>query len=106
MSSYAVLESGSKQYVVEPQSVIDVELLNVEAGKKEISIENVLFIRQGDKCQVGTPFVSGAKVLCECLGEIRDKKVVAFRFRRRKASRRIRGHRQNYTRLRVKEIIS
>ena len=104
MSQYAVVETGSKQYRVELKSLIEVELLNVPEGQKEVSLDKVLLIRNGDQIQVGTPHVAGAKVICDYLGDFRDEKVISFRFRRRKNSRRKHGHRQDLSRLVVKEI--
>jgi len=104
MSNYAIIESGSKQYWVEPKSIIEVELQDIPENAKQVVLENVLFCRQGERMEVGTPFVSGAKVVCDFLGEVRGKKVVSFRFRRRKNSRNKSGHRQNYLKLEVKEI--
>ncbi len=106
MSSYAIIESGAKQYRVAPKDIIEVEKLTLTEGQKEVSLDRVLLIRDGEKLQVGNPLVSGAAVICDYLGEIRGKKVVAFKFRRRKNSRRKRGHRQNYSKLVVREIRS
>ena len=61
-------------------------------------------VRDGEKIHVGTPFLNGAKVTCEYLENIRAPKVVSFKFRRRKNSRTKRGHRQQYSRLLVKDI--
>ncbi len=104
MSRYAIIETGSKQYRVEPKDVIEVETLGLTEGQKEVSLDKVLLVRDGDKLQVGNPVVSGAAVICDYIGETRGKKVVAFKFRRRKNSRRKQGHRQNYTKLVVREI--
>ena len=106
MAQYAIIETGSKQYRVEPKSVIEVELLELKEAQKEVTLDKVLFVRDGERVHVGTPWLSEAKVVCDYLGEFRDRKVTSFRFRRRKNSRRIRGHRQNYARLLVKEIIA
>ena len=104
MSNYAIVETGSKQYRVEPKSVIEIEKLEIPEGQKEVTLDKVLLVRNGDDIQVGTPHVKGASILCDYLGEMRGKKVTIFRFRRRKNSRRKHGHRQNYSRLLVKEI--
>ena len=104
MSNYAIVETGSKQYWVEPESILEIEKLEGIEGKEEIELTNVLFAKDGDNVKVGQPALSGAKVICQNLGEIRSKKVISFKFRRRKASQSIRGHRQNYFRLKVKEI--
>ncbi len=106
MSTYAIIESGSKQYVVEPKSVIEVEKIEIPDNKKEISLDKVLFIRQGDQVHIGTPVIKGASVICDFVGNYKTKKVIHFRFRRRKNSRRKHGHRQNLVQLVVKEIRS
>ncbi len=104
MSKYAIVETGSKQYWVEPNSVLEVEKLNVEEDAKEVELKSVLLIKDGDLVKVGQPLVENASILCECLGDMRGKKVISFKFRKRKASRKIRGHRQELTQLRVKDI--
>ncbi len=105
MSRYAIIETGSKQYKVEPKSVIEIELLKLSEGQKEVALDRVLMVRDGDNVHVGSPVIAGAKVVCDFLEEIRGKKVVSFKFRRRKNSRRIRGHRQNLIKLQVREIL-
>ena len=104
MSQYAVVETGSKQYRTEVNQVLDVELLNVPEGTSEVTLDKVLLVRDGEKIEVGAPCVANAKVVCDYLGEVRGKKVINFRYRRRKAYQRKKGHRQNYSRLRVKAI--
>lgn len=104
MSTYAIVETGSKQYWVEPKTVLEVELLEAGEGQKEVVLDRVLFYTDGSQAQVGTPVVPGAQVVCENLGMIRGPKVVHYRMRRRKASRRKHGHRQDLLRLLVKEI--
>ncbi|HXV27860.1 MAG TPA: 50S ribosomal protein L21 [bacterium] len=104
MSNYAIIETGSKQYVVQPNTIIEIERLSRPEGEKEVVLDKVLFFSDGEKCHIGTPWISGARVLCESLGDIRGPKVISFKFRRRKASRRKKGHRQELSRLRVKEI--
>ncbi len=105
MSNYAIVESGSKQYWVETDSVIEVEKLGAEEGSK-VELERVLFVKDGEKVQIGQPVVSGAKIICDYLGDFKAKKVISFKYRRRKDSKTKRGHRQNLSRLRVKEIVA
>jgi large subunit ribosomal protein L21 len=69
-----------------------------------VALDKVLLVRDGETVHVGNPVLSGAKVICDLLDTVRAKKVVAFKFRRRKNSRRIRGHRQNLMKLQVREI--
>ncbi|HNX69447.1 MAG TPA: 50S ribosomal protein L21 [Candidatus Omnitrophota bacterium] len=104
MSNYAIIETGSKQYWVVPNQVIEVELLSAAEGQKEVTLDQVLLVQDGGNVKIGTPTVAGAKVVCENLGEMRGIKTVHYRMRRRKSSRRKRGHRQDLLRLRVKEI--
>ncbi|MGI6241405.1 MAG: 50S ribosomal protein L21 [Candidatus Omnitrophota bacterium] len=104
MSAYAIVETGSKQYWVEPKSILEVELLEGAGGQGEVVLDRVLFYADGNTVLVGTPVVKGAQVICENLGEIRAPKVIHYRMRRRKASRRKHGHRQDLLRLRVKDI--
>ena len=103
-TTYAIIETGSKQYLVEPASIIEVEKLDLLANQKEVALDKVLLVCEGEKLQVGTPWVEGAKVICDYEGDFRAPKVISFKFRRRKNSRKIKGHRQDLTRLRVKEI--
>ena len=104
MSSYAIIETGSKQYRVEPKSIIEVEKLSLPESGKEILLDKVLLVSNGKDIQVGNPLVQGASVVCELMEEFRAPKVISFRFRRRKNSRRKKGHRQDLLRLVVKEI--
>ncbi len=104
MSNYAIIETGSKQYWVEPKQVIEVELLDSAEGQKEVVLDQVLFVQNDGKISVGAPTVKGATVVCENLGEFRGPKVVHYRMRRRKASRKKSGHRQDLLKLLVKEI--
>ncbi len=106
MPTYAIIESGAKQYRVEPKSWIEVEKLNLAEGEKEVALDKVLLLCNGEKIQIGTPHIQGAKVICDYLGNKRAPKVISFKFRRRKASRRKKGHRQEYSRLFVKEILA
>ena len=104
MSQYAIIESGSKQYRVEPKSIIEVDKIEIPEGQKEFSLDRVLLAYDGKQIHVGTPTLKGASVICDYVGDFRGKKVISFRFRRRKNSRKKHGHRQELSRLVVKEI--
>lgn len=104
MGSYAIVETGAKQYWVEPKQLIEVEKLTGAEDQKEVLLKQVLLCRNEDKVLIGAPTVKGAQIVCENLGEIRGPKLIHYRMRRRKASRRKHGHRQNLLRLLVKEI--
>ncbi len=103
MSTYAIIESGSKQYWVEADQTIQVEKLGEVTGKT-VELDRVLFYSDDKGTQIGTPVISGAKVICEYLGEVKSKKVISFKFKRRKDYKKKIGHRQTYAELRVKEI--
>lgn len=102
-SKYAIINTGSKQHWVEEKSVIEVEKLDVK-GEKEVALKQVLLVNDGNKVTVGTPFVAGASVVCEVLGDIKQPKVINFKFKRRKGYKRKKGHRQIATKLKVKSI--
>ncbi len=103
---YAIIETGSKQYKVAKNDTIEVEKLNL--GKtKEIKLDKVLFISDKKEATIGNPYVKGAHVVCDLLGEKRAKKVISFKYRRRHASSKKKiGHRQGYVMLKIKEIVS
>ena len=105
MSQHAIVLTGSKQYWVEPNQVIQVELLEGASAEKNVELDKVLYLKNGDQVQVGNPIVKGAKVICEYLGDVKAPKVTILKYRRRKASRNKKGHRQPYASLRVKEIV-
>ena len=100
---FAVIRSGGKQYKVQEGDVIDVELIETEEGKPAVFNE-VLLYSSGDTVKVGKPLLSGAKVSAEVVGEIKDKKVVAFKYKRRKGYHRTVGHRQRKIRVKVSKI--
>ncbi|MDP3919522.1 MAG: 50S ribosomal protein L21 [Candidatus Omnitrophota bacterium] len=104
MAAYAIVETGAKQYYVELNSILEVEKLKLEDQQKEVCLDRVLFYKDGEKTEIGKPTVEGAQVVCEFLGNTKLKKVISFKFRRRKDSRRKHGHRQEATKLLVKEI--
>ncbi len=100
---YAVVQTGAKQYRVSQGDTVEVELLDADKGK-EVTFDQVLLIADGDKVQVGTPTLKGAKVTAEVLDHKRGPKLIAFKMRRREGWRRKVGHRQELTVVRVKAI--
>jgi len=103
---YAVIRTGAKQYRVQAGDVIEVELLDGEQGK-EIALDDVLLVADGDNVQVGKPTVKGAKVTAEVVNpDKQGKKVTAFKFIRRKGYHRKRGIRAHHTVLKIKEIVA
>ncbi len=100
MEAYAVVETGGKQYRVEKGTILDVERLDAEAGKK-LNLDRVLALSDGEKLAVGTPQVDGATVSAEVLEHFRGPKVVAFKRKRRKGYRNKQGHRQELTKIKI-----
>jgi large subunit ribosomal protein L21 len=101
---YAIIKSGGKQYKVEPGAQLRVESLKAEVGAA-VSVGEVLFIGDGDAVKVGAPLLSGAQVKATVLGHGRGDKVKIFKMRRRKHYQRTQGHRQNYTEVRIDDIV-
>lgn len=100
---YAIIETGGKQYRVEQNDVIDVELLNAaEDGKVEF--KNVLFVGGESDAKVGAPYLADCSVKADLLGEVKGPKVIAFKYKKRKRYRRKVGHRQKYARVKITEI--
>jgi large subunit ribosomal protein L21 len=102
---FAVIKTGGKQYKVAANQVIEVERLEGDAGAK-VSFEDVLMIGEGDAVTLGAPSVAGASVAGEVVKQTRGEKVYAFKKRRRHNSKRVRGHRQHVTQVRIVEILS
>ena len=102
--AYAIIQSGGRQFRVQPGDVIDVELLDVETGKKT-TFEEVLLASDESGVKIGNPLVKGAKITAEILEEERKApKVVSYKFKRRKGYHRTVGHRQKLTRVKVADI--
>jgi large subunit ribosomal protein L21 len=102
---YAVIRTGGKQYRVSPGDSVDVEKLPHEVGD-QIELEEVLLVANGSGVQIGQPLVAGAKVKATVTRQVKGRKVIIFKYRPSKRYRRKKGHRQNYTRLRIDEIVA
>ena len=98
----AIIQTGGKQYVVSKGDKILVEKMAGEAGG-EVSFDKVLLIK-GDTVKIGAPLVNGAKVLAKILGQEKAKKVIAFKYKRRKGYHKTKGHRQQLTRVEITGI--
>lgn len=101
---YALVEYKGKQYKAEKGSVLSVDKLDAEKGAK-IDVDTVLLVSDGDKISVGAPYVKGAKVQIVVEDSFRDKKVLVFKYKSKKDYHRLIGHRQNYTNVRVEDIV-
>ena len=100
---YAVIKTGGKQYRVAPGEEIRVEKLSGQVGDS-ISFEEVLLTSDGENVSVGKPFLDNAKVVARITGHGRGRKVVVFKYRKRKGYRKKRGHRQHYSLVKVENI--
>lgn len=101
--SYAVIKTGGKQYRVTEGDLVAVDRIDGESGDST-TFDTVLAVGEGGSVNVGTPTVSGASVTAEVVEQFRAKKVIAFKFKRRKGYHRTIGHRQDQTRVKIKSI--
>ncbi len=101
---YALFEYKGKQYKAEKDALIQVDKIDAAEGDK-IEIDTVLLVSDGDNVKVGTPYVKEAKIEVVVENDIRDKKVLVFKYKSKKDYHRFIGHRQEYTNVRVKNII-
>lgn len=100
--AYAIIRTGGRQYRVAEGDTVDVDLLEVEPGKTA-TLGDVLMYADGEKITHGSP-IDGAKVTAEVVEHRKDKKVIAFKYKRRKGYHRTVGHRRKLTRLKIKSI--
>ena len=101
--AYAIIKTGGRQFRVAEGDMIDVDLLDVDSGKTA-TFSEVLMFADGKDLTHGSPLVSGAKVAAEVLEQRKDKKVIAFKYKRRKGYHRTVGHRRKLTRVKIKSI--
>ncbi len=101
---YALFEFKGKQYKAEKDALIQVDKIDSEDGT-EVSIDSVLLVSDGDNVKVGTPYVNGAKIEAVVENSFRDKKVLVYKYKSKKDYHRLIGHRQEYTNIRIKNII-
>jgi large subunit ribosomal protein L21 len=100
---YAVIATGGKQYKVQEGDVIYVEKLDGEVDAT-VELSNVLAVGKEDGLVVGTPVVEGANVVAKVLAQGKAKKIIVFKYKRKKDYRRKQGHRQPYTKLQIEKI--
>ncbi|MCR5402164.1 MAG: 50S ribosomal protein L21 [Treponema sp.] len=101
---YALVEYKGKQYKAEKGAILTVDKLDAEKGAK-LDIESVLLVSDGDKVSVGAPYVKGAKISVVVEESFKDKKVLVYKYKSKKDYHRTIGHRQNYTNVRVEDIV-
>jgi len=100
---YAVLVTGGKQYRVQEGDVIYVEKLDAEV-ESTIELDNILVLSNDEGLIVGKPVVEGAKVVATVLAQGKAKKIIVFKYKRKKDYRRKQGHRQPFTKLQIEQI--
>ena len=104
--NYAIIEIGGAQRKVSPGDIIRVNRLAAGQAKQgeSLALDRVLMVRADGALKVGSPLVAGAAVKATMLGDVKGKKVLIFKKKKRKQYRRTKGHRQQYTTLRIDEI--
>ena len=103
--SFAIIETGGKQYKVTASKILEVEKLDVEKGKT-IKFKNVLLLNDDKTTEVGSPNIDGATVEATLLDNVKDRTVLIFHKRRRKNSRKKNGHRQRHSKIQITKILS
>ena len=101
--SYAIIRTGGRQFRVAEGDTIDVDVLDVEPGETA-TFGDVLMFADGKDVTHGSPLISGANVTAEVVEQRKDKKVIAFKYKRRKGYHRTVGHRRKLTRVKIKSI--
>ena len=100
---YAVIETGGKQYKVAKNDTILIERTDAKEGSA-LKLNKVLMAKDGNSIHIGNPYLKGSHVTCEVLGHVRGEKVIAYQYRRRKGSKKKIGHRQDFLKVKIKEI--
>ena len=103
--SFAIIETGGKQYKVSASNILKVEKLNIVKGKK-VEFKKVLLVNDDKNTEVGNPTVEGALVEGLVLDNIKDRKILVFKKRRRQNSRKKYGHRQRLSKIQITKILS
>ena len=100
---YAIIKTGGKQYKVAEKDVINVDRLAVSDGD-EVVLDEVLLVSDGSTTQIGTPYVSGAKVTAKALKQVKGKKINGYTYKPKKHTQRHYGHRQQLTAVAIEKI--
>jgi len=103
--SFAIIETGGKQYKVSTSKILEVEKIDAEIGKT-IKFKNVLLLNDNQNTEVGSPNIDGATVEAKLLDNVKDRTVLIFHKRRRKHSRKKNGHRQRHSKIQITKILS
>ncbi len=100
---YAVFETGGKQHKVTEGEIIRVEKLKAEPGT-EVVFDKIMMVKTDEKVMIGRPYVDNASVKAEVVEQGKHKKIIIFKYKRKKNYQRKQGHRQRYTAIQIKEI--
>jgi len=103
--SFAVIQTGGKQYKVSVGQKIKVEKLNAQPGENFV-FDKVLLVSKGDGEQIGAPYVDGAKVEVKVLKNSRDKKKIVFKYHSKTRYRKKKGHRQHFSEIEITKIVN
>ena len=103
--SFAIIETGGKQYKVSASKILEIEKLDAKVGDI-IKFKNVLLLNDDKNTEIGSPSVSGATVEAKLLDNVKDRTVLIFHKRRRKHSRKKNGHRQRHSKIQITKILS
>ena len=103
--SFAIIETGGKQYKVSASKILEIEKLNAKIGET-VKFQNVLLLNDDKTTEVGSPSVDGAMVEAKLLENVKDRTVLIFHKRRRKHSRKKNGHRQRHSKIQITKIMS
>ena len=103
--SFAIIETGGKQYKVSASKILEIEKLDAEKGKI-IKFKNVLLLNDNKNTEVGNPNIEGAVVEAKLLDNVKDRTILIFHKRRRKHSRKKNGHRQRHSKIQITKILS
>lgn len=100
---YAVVRTGGKEYKVSQGDIIQVEKIDGKVGDR-VELKNVLMVSYGENIEVGRPYLDKALVVGEIVRQAKGKKILIYKMKKRKNYRRLKGHRQNYTYLKINDI--
>ena len=104
-TSFAIIETGGKQYKVSASKILEIEKLNAKIGET-IKFTNVLLLNDNKDTEVGSPNIDGATVEAKLLDNVKDKTILVFHKRRRKHSRKKNGHRQQHSKIQITKILA
>ena len=103
--SFAIIETGGKQYKVTASKILEIEKLNAKVGET-IKFKNVLLLSDNKNTEIGNPSVEGATVEAKLLDNVKDRTILVFHKRRRKNSRKKNGHRQQHSKIQITKILA